>query len=127
MQLTQVEDAFRISKSDLRLRPVYHQKAERVEAHILVRILSLALWRSLEMSMKSKSMGSCARQLVKEVATLRGVDVVMKMKAGEDETESPLRVVSRPDRTVAQLLAHLGLELSLAPRSVRNGVEKKAP
>ena len=36
MQLTQAEDAFRISKSDLSLRPVFHQKTERVEAHILV-------------------------------------------------------------------------------------------
>ena len=36
MQLTQAEDAFRISKSDLSLRPVFHQKTQRVEAHILV-------------------------------------------------------------------------------------------
>ena len=49
MQLTQAEDAFRISKSDLSLRPVYHHKTERVEAHILVCFLSLALWRTLEM------------------------------------------------------------------------------
>jgi transposase len=49
MQLTQAEDAFRISKSDLSLRPVFHQKSERVEAHILVCFLSLALWRTLEM------------------------------------------------------------------------------
>jgi hypothetical protein len=42
MQLTQAEEAFRISKNDLSLRPVYHQKTERVEAHILVCFLSLA-------------------------------------------------------------------------------------
>ena len=51
MQLTQAEDAFRTSKSDLSLCPVFHHKTERVEAHILVCFLSLALWRTLEMWM----------------------------------------------------------------------------
>ncbi|MGA0094657.1 MAG: IS1634 family transposase, partial [Chthoniobacterales bacterium] len=48
IQLTQAEDAFRISKSDLHLRPVFHQKTARVEAHILVCFLTLAMWRTLE-------------------------------------------------------------------------------
>jgi transposase len=65
MQLTQAEDAFRISKSDLHLRPVFHQKTQRVEAHILVCFLSLALWRTLEQWMRGKQLGNCARQLVK--------------------------------------------------------------
>jgi len=49
MQLTQAEAALRTAKSDIGLRPVYHRKTERVEAHLLVCFLSLALWRSLEM------------------------------------------------------------------------------
>ena len=44
IQLQQAEAAFRTSKSDLALRPVYHQKTERVEAHILICFLALALW-----------------------------------------------------------------------------------
>ena len=60
MQLTQAEDAYRISKSDLRLRPVFHQKTERVQAHILVCFLSLALWRTLEQWMHGKGLGNCA-------------------------------------------------------------------
>jgi transposase len=47
-ELTQAEAAFRTVKSDLSLRPIYHQKTERVESHLLVCFLSLALWRSLE-------------------------------------------------------------------------------
>ncbi len=73
MQLTQVEDAFRISKSDLYLRPVFHQKTERVDAHILVCFLSLVLWRTLENWMKCRGLGTCARQLIEEVATVRRV------------------------------------------------------
>ena len=86
MQLTQAEDAFRISKSDLSLRPVYHQKTERVEAHILVCFLSLALWRTLEMWMRGKGLGNCARQLLKEVATVRSLDVVLPVKETEHQS-----------------------------------------
>ena len=108
LQLTQVEEASRISKSDLNLRPVFHQKTERVQAHILVCFLTLALWRSLEMWMKSKGLGDCSRQLIKEVSTIRSMDVILPVRDG---TELRLRVVARPDKSVAQLLAHLGLKL----------------
>ena len=45
MQLTEAELAFRIHKSDLRIRPVWHQKEDRVLAHILVCVLANVLWR----------------------------------------------------------------------------------
>ena len=126
MQLTQAEDAFRISKSDLNLRPVFHQKTERVEAHILVCFLSLALWRTLEQWMRGKQLGNCARQLVKEVATVRSMDVVLPIRDPSNNETRPvrLRVVARPDRPVAELLVRLGLELPAAPKLVQNVVEK---
>jgi transposase len=55
IQLTQVEDAFRITKSDLRIRPLYHQRSDRTQAHILVCFLALALWRTLEQWMSASS------------------------------------------------------------------------
>jgi len=127
MQLSQAEDAFRISKSDLSLRPVFHHKTERVEAHILVCFLSLALWRTLEMWMRGKGLGTCSRQLLKEVATVRSLDVVLPVKQSESQEtrELRLRVVARPDRPVAELLVRLGLELPSAPKLVQNVVEKK--
>ena len=119
---------FRISKSDLSLRPVFHHKEERVEAHILVCFLSLALWRTLEMWMRGKGLGDCARQLLKEVATVRSLDVILPVKepASEPTREVRLRVVARPDRPVAELLHRLGLELPTAPKAVQNVVEKNA-
>ncbi len=48
IHLTQAEECFKISKSDLHLRPVFHQTTEPVEAHILVCFLTLALWRTLD-------------------------------------------------------------------------------
>lgn len=129
IQLCQAEEAFRISKSDLSLRPVFHQKTERVEAHILVCFLSLALWRTLEMWMRGKGLGNCARQLIKEVATVRSMDVVLPVREAAAETarELRLRVVARPDRPVAELLHRLGLELPSAPKIVQIVVEKNAP
>jgi transposase len=126
IQLSQAEDAFRISKSDLSLRPVFHQKTERVEAHMLICFLTLALWRTLEQWMYGKGLGNCARQLLKEVATVRSMDVVLPVKAGASQQarEVRLRVVARPDRPVAELLVRLGLELPSAPKIVQNVVEK---
>jgi len=126
IQLTQAEDAFRISKSDLSLRPVFHHKTERVEAHILVCFLSLALWRTLEMWMRGKGLGDCARQLIKEVATVRSMDVVLPVRepGGDAARELRLRVVARPERPVAELLHRLGLDLPSTPKLVQNVVEK---
>lgn len=126
IQLSQAEEAFRISKSDLSLRPVFHQKTQRVEAHILVCFLSLALWRTLEQWMRGKGLGNCARQLLKEMATVRSMDVVLPVKEphSQETRELRLRVVARPDRPVAELLVRLGLELPSAPKIVQNVVEK---
>lgn len=127
MQRTQAEDAFRVGKSDLNLRPVFHQKTHRVEAHIRVCFLSLALWRTLEMWMRAKNLGNCARQLVKEIATVHSMDVILPVKApnGVSTRELRMRVVARPDRLVAELLTRLGLDLPTAPKIVQNVVEKK--
>jgi transposase len=126
IQLSQAEDAFRISKSDLNLRPVFHHKTNRVEAHILVCFLTLALWRTLEMWMRGKGLGDCSRQLLKAVSTVRSMDVVLPVKEtlSEQTREVRLRVVSRPDPLVAELLARLGLDLPNAPKMVQNVVEK---
>jgi transposase len=95
MQLTQAEAAFRTEKSDLWLRPVFHHKTDRVDAHILVCFLSLALWRTLEMWMNTKGLGTCARQLIKEVSTIRSMDVILPVK---DRGQLRLRVVAKPDK-----------------------------
>lgn len=49
IQLTQAEAAFRIQKDQLNVRPVWHQREDRVQAHILVCFLAFVLWKSLEM------------------------------------------------------------------------------
>lgn len=121
VQLTQAEAAFRVEKSDLGLRPVYHQKTRRVQAHILVCFLALALWRTLEQWMASKGLGTCARQLLKELDELHSMDVVLPTDSG---VELRLRVVAQPEKELEQLLAHLGLDLPQRPKILPNVVPK---
>lgn len=124
VQLTQAEAAFRTGKSDLSLRPIFHQTTERVEAHILVSFLSLALWRTLEQWMAAKGLGTCAHQLLHELDQLHSMDVVLPTRGGPDVR---LRVVARPDKPLANLLSHLGLELPATPQILANVVPKTGP
>lgn len=73
------------------------------------------------MWMKSKGLGDCSRQLLKEVETVKSMDVILPVKG---QTELKLRVVAKPDKAVAELLAHLGLELPNAPKILQNVVPK---
>ena len=126
IQLCQAEAAFRSAKSDIGLRPIYHQKTERVEAHLLICFLSLALWRSLEMWMTSKGLGSRAGKLMEAVATVHSMDVTVPVKRGNKVIELRLRTVAKPDEDVATLLAHLGLKLPKGSKLVQNVVEKNS-
>jgi hypothetical protein len=127
LQLQQAEAAFRTSKSDLHLRPVFHHKDERVDAHLFVCFLALALWRTLEMWMHGKGLGTCARQLLDEVATIKSLDVVLPVRTAAGTTPLRLRTVTKPEPLVAELLQHLGLHLPGTSRAIENVVEKNHP
>ena len=62
IQLTEAEAAFRVHKSDLQLRPVWHQKEERVQAHILVCFLAYVLSKTLAQMCRSAGWGMIPAQ-----------------------------------------------------------------
>lgn len=119
--LTQIEDSFRITKHDLGLRPIFHQKQQRTQAHILICFLALAMWRTLQQWMVGCGLGAAPRKLLEAMAEVRSMDVVMP--TGTDEAVR-LRVVSRPEPPLAVLLQRLGLPLPNRPRKIENVVEK---
>jgi transposase len=121
MQLTEVEEAFRIGKSDLGLRPIYHHRRDRVEAHILVCFLGLVMWRSLEMWLQAKGLGNCARQVLHELDTIRSMDVILPVR---DKAEMRLRLVAKPEKLAADLLSRMHLRLPTRPKYIQNVVEK---
>jgi transposase len=106
MQLT--EAAFRIHKTDLRIRPVWHQKQERVEAHILVCFLAYVLWKTLSQMCKGAGLGDEPRRVFEEIGRIKAVDVVLPTKLG---TEIRRRCICRPTDHQAILLHHLGLAM----------------
>ena len=70
IQLTQAEAAFRIQKDQLNLRPIWHQREDRVQAHILVCFLAFVLWKSLEMWQSRAGLGNSPRTLLQELAAI---------------------------------------------------------
>ena len=118
IQLTEAEWAFRISKDELRLRPIWHQKKDRVLAHILVCFLAYVLWKTLAHWMQRSGLGDAPRTLLDELAKIRSGDVVLPTKttAGTTGPTVRLRCVTEPDAAQKVLLHRLGLTM---PRRLR--------
>ena len=108
IQLTEAEAAFRIQKSDLSIRPVWHQKEDRVRAHILVCFLAYVLWKFLGQLCQKAGLGDEPRRVLAELGELRAVDVILLTKEGR---ELRTRCIAQPSEHQKILLDHLGLEL----------------
>jgi transposase len=108
VQLWQAEAAFRIHKTDLSIRPIWHQKPERVQAHILVCFLAFCMWKALEGWQSRAGLGRSPRKLLDELKRIQTVDVVMPVVNGP---KLRLRCVMQPDDDLACLLERLGLRL----------------
>jgi len=68
IQLTEAEWAFRIAKDELAIRPVWHQKEDRVRSHVLVCFLAYAMWKTLAGWMKGAGLGDAPRTVLYEFA-----------------------------------------------------------
>ena len=108
MQLTDAEEAFRIHKTDLQIRPIWHQKEDRVDGHILVCFLAYVVWRMLGQLCRQAGLGDEPRRVLAELSRIKLVDVVLPTRDG---TEIRRRCVTRPDDHQAILLHRLGLHL----------------
>jgi len=108
IQLTQAEAAFRIAKSDLVIRPIWHQKMARVHAHILVCFLAYVLWKTLSQMCQRAGLGDEPRKVFDEIAQIQMVDVILPTKGGPNIRR---RCVAQPTKHQAILLQRLGLTL----------------
>src|ERR1039457_2214868 len=112
LQLVVVEEAFRTLKGDLGLRPIYHHKTGRIEAHLFVAFLAYCLSITLRQRLKALAGGLMPRVVFEKLATLQLLDVRVPTTDGRE-----LLLVRRtePDRDVALLLARLILTLPPQP------------
>ena len=108
IQLTDAEEAFRIHKTDLRIRPIWHQTEQRVDAHILVCFLAYVVWKTLGQLCRQAGLGDEPRRVLAELSRIQLVDVVLPTREG---TEIRRRCITRPDDHQAILLQRLGMDL----------------
>ena len=108
IQLTEAEAAFQIHKSDLSIRPIWHQKEDRVLSHILVCFLAYVLWKTLAQLCLACGLGGEPRRVLDELSEIRLVDVVLATRSGINIRRC---CVSRPTEHQQILLDHLGLKL----------------
>jgi transposase len=108
IQLAQAEAAFRIQKDQLQVRPIWHQRADRVQAHILVCFLAFVLWKTLEMWQQRAGLGNSPRTVLDEIARIQSNDVILPTAT---HGEIRLRCITQPDCAQAMLLERLGIVL----------------
>jgi hypothetical protein len=112
IQLTDAEWAFRISKDELVLRPIWHHCERRVRAHILVCFLAYVLWKTLAQWMRHAGLGEAPRTLVEEFAKIKSGDVMLPARSENGRARTiRLRCVTEPDAPQKVLLNRLGLKL----------------
>ena len=108
IQLTEAEAAFRALKSELSIRPIYHQIETRVKAHVMVAFVGYALWVTLKHLLKAKETGLSPLKALALMATVQSADIVLPTTDGR---EIRLRRVTVPDQKQKELLQRLGWAL----------------
>jgi len=108
IQLADAEAAFRTIKSELVVRPIYHQVQHRVGAHILVAFLAYVMWKTLQKWMDNSGLGRGVRTVLEEFARIKCCEVILPTHAGR---EIHLRCVTELDECQGVLLERLGIEI----------------
>jgi hypothetical protein len=112
IQLTQVEEAFKNLKGDLALRPLFHQKEARIEAHIFVAFLAYCLHVTLRRWLRDLAPGLTPRSVLDKFRAVQMLDVHLPTTDGRKVI---LRRYTQPEKDLQLLLSQLKLELPEQP------------
>ncbi|MEK7374397.1 MAG: IS1634 family transposase, partial [Thermodesulfobacteriota bacterium] len=108
IQLTQVENAFRAHKSELEIRPVWHHREARAQAHIFICFLAYVLWKLLEKWQSRAGLGDSPRTVMEELGHIHSGDVVLPTMTGE---LIQLRSIVAPEKAQKIILQRMGIDL----------------
>jgi len=108
IQLTEAEAAFRALKSELAVRPVFHQLERRAKAHLLVAFLGYALWVTLKHLLHRSGTGLTPTRALALLATLQSADIILPTTDGR---EIRLRRVTQPTPEQQLLLDQLDISI----------------
>ncbi|MDN5938930.1 MAG: IS1634 family transposase [Salinisphaera sp.] len=112
IQLTQVEEAFKNLKGDLAIRPIYHQRESRIEAHIFIAFLAYCLHVTLAQQLRPHAPGLTPRSVIETFAAVQMLDVEIPTTDGRIIT---LTRYTEPEAKLKLLLERLRLELPAQP------------
>jgi hypothetical protein len=112
LQLVEVEGAFKLLKDDLAVRPIFHQKESRVEAHIFVAFLAYCLSVTLRGHLRKLAGGLTSRAVLEKFAAIQMVDAHFPTSDGR---ELVFRRYTQPEKDQKILLTQLGWELPAQP------------
>jgi hypothetical protein len=112
IQLTQVEEAFKNLKGDLSLRPLFHQKLARIEAHIFVAFLAYCLHATLRGWLRDLAPGLTPRSVLDKFRSMQMIDVHLPTTDGRKVI---LSRYTQPEKDLQILLSQLKLELPGQP------------
>ena len=112
VQLTQIESVFRALKSELGIRPIYHQLEHRADAHILVAFLAYCLQVTLKNRLMIHAPGLTPTAVFEKLATIQMVEVWIPMLDGR-WLIMPRH--TQPDKDVQAVLDHLQINLPSQP------------
>lgn len=113
LQLVEIEQAFKELKGDLSIRPIYHQRDARIEAHIFIAFLAYCLQVTLKQRLKALAPGLAPRAVLEKFAAMQMIDVELPT------TDGRLLVLSRytaPEHDQQLLLQRLQLPLPKQPQ-----------
>ncbi len=97
-QLWHVEKAFRISKTDLRIRPIYHRLRKRIEAHICICFSAYTVYKELERLLKKNNIKLSPEKAINQIKEIRQLSYILP-KSQEVKTK-----LLKPTPTQSQLL-----------------------
>lgn len=123
IQLTEVEQAFKELKSDLAVRPIWHQLEHRIEAHIFVAFVAYCLQVTLKAKLKQHAPGLSPREAIEKFKTMKMVDVHLPTTDGR---ELVLSRYTQPEADHKMLLDTLQLRLPEQPPPKISGAQVPA-
>jgi transposase len=112
VQLTDVEEAFRVLKSELAIRPVWHRLDTRIEAHIMIAFLGYCLWVWLKQKLKLTAPSLTPARVLESLSGIMLVEVWFKLRKGG---KICLPRITEPETDQSLILHALGLELPAQP------------
>jgi transposase len=112
IQLTEVEEAFRVLKSELNIRPIWHRVDRRVEAHVMVAFLGYCLWVCLKQKLKAVAASLTPARVLESFKSIQMVEVWFGLRAGGSIC---LPRITEPEPEQQLILHHLGWGLPEHP------------